>query len=133
MATLTFKERAARIAEAAKRLSDELEQANFPEPSFELGLPKPLFSDAPDTPALRSKQELLHMVDELHSLLTEPVLQLTAQLVSTPIRDTTLFFQKCMLKQFPQSAQSYPQCAPHHSPRDCREFSTRGNHCSGSG
>lgn len=91
MPTLTLKERAARISEAAKRLSDELEQANFPEPSFELGLPAPLYSDAPDTPALRSKQELLYMVDELHSLLTEPVLQLTAQLVSPSILGRTLF------------------------------------------
>jgi hypothetical protein len=100
MPSLTLKERAARISEAAKRLSDELKQANFPEPSFELGLPAPLYSDAPDTPALRSKQELLYMVDELHSLLTEPVLQLTAQLVSPPILGRTLFNEGVQLTYY---------------------------------
>lgn len=93
MPSLTLKERAARISEEVKRLSDELEQANFPEPSFELGLPAPLYSDAQNTPALGSKQELLYMVDELHSLFTEPVLQLTAQLVCPSMLDRTLFFR----------------------------------------
>lgn len=104
MPTLTLKERAGRISEAAKRLSDELKQANFPEPSFELGLPALLYSDAPDTPALRSKQELLYMVDELHSLLTEPVLQLTAQLLSPSILGRTLLQWRGKVNLLPKSA-----------------------------
>ncbi|KAH8694169.1 O-methyltransferase-domain-containing protein [Talaromyces proteolyticus] len=80
METLTLKERAAHISEAANRLSDELARTGFPEPSFELGLPPPLSNDAPETPALRSKLELLQMVDELRSLLTDPTLQLTSQM-----------------------------------------------------
>ena len=60
MPSLTLKERAAPISEAAKPLSDELEQANFLEPSFELGLPAPLYSDAPKyaSPTLKARTTL---------------------------------------------------------------------------
>ncbi|GAM41030.1 O-methyltransferase [Talaromyces pinophilus] len=110
MPSLTLKERAARISEAAKRLSDELKQANFPEPSFELGLPAPLYSDAPDTSALRSKQELLYMVDELHSLLTEPVLQLTAQL-RNPILSVHPIIRLGIAENFPAEGTSVQNLA----------------------
>lgn len=79
--TLTLKERAAQISEAANRLSDELARTGLPEPSFERGLPPALSNDASETPALCAKLELLQMVDKLHSLLTDPTLLLTAQLV----------------------------------------------------
>ena len=77
-----LKERAAEIATTAVFLSDELAQLGLPDPSFEQGLPGPLYSDAPDSSAGAARQRLLQMLDEFRALLTEPTLLLTPELVS---------------------------------------------------
>ena len=76
-----LRERAAEISETANILSDELVQLGLTEPSFEHGLPAPLHSDAPDSKAGAAKHKLLHMLDELRALLTEPPLHLTSETV----------------------------------------------------
>ena len=58
MNRLTLKEHAAHIAKAAAFLSNKLSQLGLPEPSFEQGLPAPLYSDAPDSNAGAARQNL---------------------------------------------------------------------------
>ncbi|KAL4864601.1 hypothetical protein BDV12DRAFT_188772 [Aspergillus spectabilis] len=77
MDTLTLKQRAARIAELATSLAEELSRTGHPEPSFRHGLPAPLLGDAPVSRASQIHIHLARMVDELNALLTDPTLLVT--------------------------------------------------------
>ncbi|KAL4886384.1 S-adenosyl-L-methionine-dependent methyltransferase [Aspergillus karnatakaensis] len=73
MDRFTLKERAAAIFEKTNSLADELAQTGHAEPSFEHGPPAPLQANAPESSANMLRHDLLEMVDELHTLLIDPV------------------------------------------------------------
>jgi hypothetical protein len=74
--------RAAEISATALSLSDTLAKLGQPEPSFELGLSDVLKSDTVQSEAGVARQKLLQILDDFRSLLTEPTLLLTPELVS---------------------------------------------------
>jgi hypothetical protein len=78
-----LKGRAAEISATALALSDTLANLGQPEPSFQLGLPDVLKNDTVQSEAGVARQKLLQILDEFRSLLTEPTLLLTPELVNS--------------------------------------------------
>ena len=103
MDRLNLTERAAEILETANLLSKELAQGGFTEPSFEYGLPDPLHDNAPDSKAGAARQKLLQILDELRSLVTEPALTLTVELVSFVVYILILILNYSCLPSSPVS------------------------------
>lgn len=101
-----IKERVADISRTADLLVDELTQLRLPEPSFENGLPAPLLNDAPASNASDARIKLLHKVDELRALLTEPTFHLTTESVSfSPTWYTNFSYLKPLLIENPFGVQ----------------------------
>ena len=87
----TLQTRASQISNLANALSKHLSQLGVAEPSFEHGLPAPLYANAPDSDVRTVAQSLLHSLDEFRALLTEPTLLLTPELVSLRISELLCF------------------------------------------
>ncbi|KAL4939124.1 hypothetical protein BDV06DRAFT_41975 [Aspergillus oleicola] len=110
MDTVTLKERAANIFEAANSLADELARGGYSEPSFEHGLPSHLHGNAPESSARSLKQGLLQMVDELRALLSDPSTLLVPEM-RLPTLSTHPIVRLGIAENFPDSGATVSELA----------------------